>query len=347
MSHVSHATRPAVARSAVARACLCLLIVVPLAACGGGGRPANRPGAAAGALRARSFRQVTFGLSGSGKRPDIAVGPIPPAISPADVGLPLDSYQDVASQQQDALAEATVILAQRCMMARGFAYPAAAPASNNAASLLAFEERPVGITSLAQAETFGYRQPKGQSQQGFFFVGQGAALNISQALQHHQQAWLSALLGIGIRAKRGVAPPPGCLRLVYSELYGPAGNAIGGGEPVLGLAFQALQWTQTDSRIRAVDRLWSRCMARRGFSYASPAAAAGHRWPNSPSRAEIATASADVSCKTQTNLLNTWLAVETAYQQALIGANLGALSQLQARFQGLLQRAEALVRGNG
>ena len=116
---------------------------------------------------------------------------------------------------------------------------------------------------------------------------------------------------------------------------------------MLELAFQALQWTQTDSRIRAADRLWSRCMARRGFSYASPAAAAGHRWPKSPSPAEIATASADVSCKTRTNLLNTWLAVETAYQQALIGANLGTLAQLQTRFQGLLRRADALVRGNG
>ena len=48
-----------------------------------------------------------------------------------------------------------------------------------------------------------------------------------------------------------------------------------------------------------------------------------------------------MACKTQTNLLNTWLAVEAAYQQALIGQNLAALSQLQANFTPLLRRASA------
>ncbi len=54
---------------------------------------------------------------------------------------------------------------------------------------------------------------------------------------------------------------------------------------------------------------------------------------------------ADVSCKTQTNLPNTWLTVEAAYQSALIAQNLTVLSQLQANFQGLLQRAEGMLGG--
>ena len=45
---------------------------------------------------------------------------------------------------------------------------------------------------------------------------------------------------------------------------------------------------------------------------------------------------ADVTCKAKTNLRNTWLAVEAAYQQALIGQNLATLSQLQANFAPLL-----------
>ncbi|MGN6175974.1 MAG: hypothetical protein ACTHPS_23950 [Streptosporangiaceae bacterium] len=55
-------------------------------------------------------------------------------------------------------------------------------------------------------------------------------------------------------------------------------------------------------------------------------------WRTPPNKAEIATAVADVTCKTQTDLLNTWLAVEAAYQQALIGRNLATLSRLQANF---------------
>ena len=59
--------------------------------------------------------------------------------------------------------------------------------------------------------------------------------------------------------------------------------------------------------------------------------------------AEIASAVADVRCKTQTNLVNTWLTVEAAYQQALIGQNLTSLAQLQASFGALQRRAVQLL----
>jgi hypothetical protein len=84
-------------------------------------------------------------------------------------------------------------------------------------------------------------------------------------------------------------------------------------------------------------------MTARGFGYGTPQDAAQKNWPSLPTTAEIATAVADVTCKAQTNLTNTWLTVEAAYQLALIDQNLTALSQLQASFKGLLQRAEALV----
>src|SRR5262249_29906212 len=79
------------------------------------------------------------------------------------------------------------------------------------------------------------------------------------------------------------------------------------------------------------------------YRYATPSQAEGHSWPARPTRPEIATAVADVTCKTQANLLNTWLTVEAAYQLALIGQNLAALSQLQANFAPLLRRAEAAL----
>ena len=106
---------------------------------------------------------------------------------------------------------------------------------------------------------------------------------------------------------------------------------------------QALQWTQDDPAVLAVDRVWSSCMARAGYGYASPQLAAQKNWPSAPSPVEIATAVADVTCKAQANLTNTWLTVEAAYQLALISQNLTALSQLQASFKSLLQRSEALV----
>lgn len=112
-----------------------------------------------------------------------------------------------------------------------------------------------------------------------------------------------------------------------------------------GIAVQASQWAQTDPRVLAVDRAWSRCMAKRGYTFRNPQQAQQHHWPSAPTTIEVATAVADVSCKTQTNLPNTWLTVEAAYQRALVGQNLTVLSQLQANFQGLLQRAEAHLAG--
>jgi hypothetical protein len=90
-----------------------------------------------------------------------------------------------------------------------------------------------------------------------------------------------------------------------------------------------------------VDRAWSRCMARRFYHYGTPQQVERRRWRSPPNKAEIATAVADVTCKTETNLLNTWLAVEAAYQQALIGQNLATLAQLQANFAPLVRRANA------
>jgi hypothetical protein len=84
-------------------------------------------------------------------------------------------------------------------------------------------------------------------------------------------------------------------------------------------------------------------MARHFYHYASPSQVEGHHWKSPPNKAEIATAVADVTCKAKTNLLNTWLAVEAAYQQALIGQNLATLSQLQANFAPLLRRANAAL----
>ena len=84
-------------------------------------------------------------------------------------------------------------------------------------------------------------------------------------------------------------------------------------------------------------------MAGRHYQYGTPSQAERHHWPSSPTKREIATAVADVACKAQTNYLNTWLAVEAAYQQALIGRNVAALSQLQTSFAPLLRRAESAL----
>jgi hypothetical protein len=284
------------------------------------------------------------GASGGGPRPEISVPPIPAADSSLAVTMPLDAYQAVSAQQQEALAGASNLLAQRCMAARGFDDSTAASALyTTVAALGEIETGGAGLTSLAQAQTFGFARPKSAGSQGggpeiLGVVGQagfGQSLRIGKA-------YTEALYGFSPGGGPAPAGHVSCLQQAAQQVYGPlTGRPVP--DPVPQIAQQAIGFTQTDPRIRAADRAWSACMARRYYRYSSPSQAEGHRWPSPPAKPEIATAVADVTCKTQTNLRNTWLTVEAAYQQALIGRNLAALSQLQANFAPLLRRAAAAL----
>src|ERR1700680_3826455 len=50
------------------------------------------------------------GVSGGGSRPQIVLPPIPPANSTQSIAMPLDSYEQVASQEQETLTAADDLL---------------------------------------------------------------------------------------------------------------------------------------------------------------------------------------------------------------------------------------------
>jgi hypothetical protein len=280
------------------------------------------------------------GPAGSTGRPKISVPPIPPADSASAVALPLDSYEQVSVQQQDALAAASDLLTQRCMLAAGFSYTVAAEPGGGAATVQSIESSGYGLTSLTQAQSLGYKPPAAGS--GTAGPAGIALPGFVGQLNKHGTAWTSALLGFVPGARANAPQREGCLQAAYLELYGTlSGNP--NPDPVPAITIQSAQWTQSDPRALAVQRAWSACMARRGLSYKSPAQAEGHNWPSTPTPTEIATAVADVQCKTATNLVNTWLTVEAAYQQALIGQNASSVAQLRANFGTLQRRAEAAL----
>jgi len=193
---------------------------------------------------------------------------------------------------------------------------------------------------LTQAASYGYGQPNtgGGPQAGPAFLGGFASFGDLAKLP---PTWTVALLGFAPGARIGRIQQPGCLQQAGSLLYG---RGAGLSDPVPNIAIQASQWTQTDPRITAVEAAWARCMAARGYDkYRNPQQAAYASWPRTPTARETATAVADVTCKDRVNLINTWLTVESAYQQVLIGRDLATLSQLQASFAKILQRAEQLL----
>jgi hypothetical protein len=280
------------------------------------------------------------GTGGGGSRPKITMPPIPPVGSSLTIAMPLEAYQAISTQQQEALADASALLIQRCMAARGFEDTSSAnPPFSSVATLGQVETAGAGLTSIAQARTFGFVHPKntGSSPSGPQIIGFVGAVVFGQSLKAGH-AYAEALYGFG--PGTGPGGHLGCWQQASKEVYGPiVGEPVP--DPVPQIAAQAVGFTQSDPRIHAVDRAWSRCMARHFYHYSTPQQVEHRQWRTPPNKAEIATAVADVTCKTQTNLLNTWLAVQAAYQQALIGQNLATLAQLQANFAPLLRRANA------
>jgi hypothetical protein len=282
---------------------------------------------------------IVPGISGSSAgRPSITVPRIPPASSAQPVNLPLSTYADVAIAQQSALADANTLLTQKCMAAKGFSYSATTTPSAEEA-IVQDTEYGYGVSSLAAAGAYGYGQPGSGAGPGPgpAFLGGFASFG---DLAQQPRAWTVALLGFAPGARIGKNQTEGCLQLAGTLLYG---NRGGPSDPVPSIAVQASQWTQSDPRVLAVDAAWSRCMAARGYKYSNPQQAAGAHWPSTPTPRETAIAVADVTCKQQVNLVNTWLTVEAAYQAVLVAKDLATLSQLQASFRNILQRAENLL----
>jgi hypothetical protein len=279
-----------------------------------------------------------------GSRPKITVPPIPPADSSLTIAMPLEAYQAISTQEQEALADASTELVQHCMAARGFDDTSStSPPLSSVATLAQVEAGGAGLTSLTQARVFGFARPKsnGSGPSGPQIIGFVGAAGFGQSLKAGR-AYAEALYGFGPGFGGGPNGHLGCLQQASKQVYGALfGEPLP--DPVPQIAEQAASYTQTDPRVRAVDRAWSACMARHFYHYTSPSQLEGHHWPTPPKKAEIATAVADVTCKAKTNLLNTWLAVEAGYQQALIGQNLATLSQLQANFAPLLRRANAAL----
>ena len=254
------------------------------------------------------------GSTGSGGRPKITVGPIPPADSSQVINLPLGTYADVAFSQQTVLSEASTLLTQECMASRGFVYTArpARPRSRRCA---------VGRVSVRGDQRDRRRHLRLRAAQSSSLAGRpgvpgGFAFG---DLTKQPRAWVAALLGFAPGQRIGAHPIEGCLSESSS---GSTAAPAGASDPVPQLAIQSASWTESDPRVEAVDAAWSRCMALRGYKYNSPQQAADAHWPSKPTPTETATAVADVACKQAVNLDNTWLAVEAAYQSALIGQDL-------------------------
>jgi hypothetical protein len=151
-----------------------------------------------------------------------------------------------------------------------------------------------------------------------------------------QQEKLDAADAMNVWAGRGEqtfrgqpVPVGGCAGEAIRQLTEGAPDADPG--TTERLQFETHTQTKADSRVVRVFAEWSKCMRAKGYSYPDPYAAAGdQRWRTAEAGpAEIAVATADVTCKSETNVPGLMLAVETAYQNRVVARQATKLAAIK------------------
>ncbi|MEV0206401.1 hypothetical protein AB0H97_14495 [Streptomyces sp. NPDC050788] len=282
---------------------------------------------------------------GTPSEPEISASPATKTVAGVRVPvLPLDAYT-VDAQQQEELDRAVDQLAQTCMKAKGYTWPArleqlGVPRSAN--------ERRYGVTDPEAVKVYGYQlaPPVGVTP---------AQLAEEARREKKRKALMTDALTKAYTGRSGktaaASHTGGCRGKALKQLGLPQG-----GEALTAVDLaqqQSFQRTEADSRARAANAKWSACMKKAGYRYANPhVAAADPAWwtkgadPAAPNRAgarEIATAVADVRCKRQVDYVTVWQSVETTYQHKIIAANRKELDAVRQARRNALRKAHEVL----
>ncbi|MFE1171897.1 hypothetical protein [Streptomyces sp. NPDC058773] len=226
--------------------------------------------------------------------------------------LPLDAYASSVAETH-LVEDAQDVLMRRCMSDLGMEWKALPRVAARD-----IEPPNLGRYGAGEADAlrYGYHpRPDPQS-----VVRRNRAWEEREALPAEVQ-----------HAAYGASGKGGCLKTARHQLAGdtapPDFHAFNQ------LTGTALETSRRAPEVRAVLRRWHTCMAKAGFDYKEPmAAAASERWKTSaPTPAERATARADAACQRSVKVVKVWSAAEIRVQRRLIEQNAGRLDEAKAR----------------
>lgn len=193
--------------------------------------------------------------------------------------------------------------------------------------------RRYGVTDIAVARRFGYHVPSMVSH----------SKETPAAISPAQRELLFGERRVGKRIFDDL-PPRGCYGEAESKI-----NQISVPESAIVFAqrisMASFEESLKDSRVMAVNRKWASCMAEQNYEYSSPLEAMGDPEFHGPTLAkgEKGVAMKDMSCKTETGLLQIWSGVEGERQREMIRENPGLLKRLHD-FQALqLKNAREVI----
>lgn len=279
--------------------------------------------------------------------PPSVPSPVPPV--PADRGaitMPLDAYGLVSEDDRVVLEKAGQIATAQCMKAKGLEVPAEKAKSAQP------QEKPVtagfGLVDREQAQTNGYLPAGGVR------VTAGSATDIDELnkqlgltskdedIRKYGKQWYEAMYGTEPEAGADPAKGSGgCVEAISAIDREVMGNADI--DLPARLSTEARSKTSAHEKVAAAAAAWSECMKGKGFTYPSPQQAQSKKWPQPVSAEEIATATADVDCKQQTNYAAVWLYVESEYQRVFVERNAAALAELSTRNAARVTKAREII----
>ncbi|MFE6456583.1 hypothetical protein ACFVP0_03835 [Streptomyces cinereoruber] len=230
-----------------------------------------------------------------------------------EIHLPLDSYTLTRSQRSD-FEEAVYEISSECMKSFGLKWPR--PTQEK--SLAAENSRRYGVIDLRQAKKFGYRAPLPNGMD--FEEASRIGRDNTERTRRLPQEVRNVYTGEGIDVLNGRAVPRGgCRGSAYAKL----------GLPPEGFDSTTIDimrygaWDRARNSRIVIDAVahWSTCMNKVGYRYKTLEEAVGDSaWQREgdPSEREIATAIADIKCKSEVMLAEKWHAVEVENHKALL-----------------------------
>ncbi|GAB2900472.1 hypothetical protein [Streptomyces mayteni] len=228
------------------------------------------------------------------------------------------------NEEQIALvANAREFLLSECMARYGFSYAAAPELPFYGPESMT--DLRYGIHNAAMAERYGYKPPidlRAAREQ------EARALAVT-ALSAEEEAVMTG------EPSGGAAPAP---EVPAGGCAGEADRAVAtpGEEPATlaaELSNDAYLRAQREPEVAAAFTGWSSCMADRGFRYDHPMAPVDD--PRfaviDPSAAELSTAEADLACRAEHRVVETWYEAEVRLQERAIESDFEQLDLERAR----------------
>ncbi|WP_326628726.1 MULTISPECIES: hypothetical protein [unclassified Streptomyces] len=289
----------------------------------------------------------TAGSGEAGGEPKVTSTPA--LLQTAGIAYPLDGYA-ATYEEEVTLKRAQNILVTQCMAEFGFKYRAPEPPE---ATKSAPNSRIYGVVDMATATRYGYKAPvaSGSEPQKQQVDLSEAETMVLRGPRNQKPDTLPRSLEEAKKKKTKTAmvngkqiPAGGCGRKSFLELYAPTTQSVDA-LYVFNLKVEANSRTRKDSRVLAVNKKWSKCMATAGYKVTNPmdpAQEIGLANDALSSPEAINAAKADVTCKEKVNLVGVWYGVETAYQRQSIDRNAEVLDLAKRQLADRLKLAASL-----